>query len=631
MFDLSLERDFLTIWLLFMGIVFCYGLWIWGKMKREMTQSRKALEDLKRWSRRYPEFSAGVYHGGEAAEISDPTLNPKTRKWLKQFRAGHRQNKPPIVDEVIGKEEDHLCNNDDTLRTISGSLIILGLLGTFIGLFLVIIPIQSIIQNTQDIIQNTQDSAKTTGPAAAQSMTEMLKKIGGSLSGMKFAFLTSIVGLGLMIVLNFLFSIFIGKKRHVLLDELETHFNEDIAPRFRLFSPETQLEEAVNRAFESLADRHSEFMAGQEDYLKRALEAHFEKIVVSLEPLLQTLGDTSDTFKAASASSQRASEIWQQTLDDFSDQHSQFMADQGNYLKRALEAHFEKIVVSLEPLLQTLHRASDILNAASDSYYRVSEIWQKTLDDFSARHSQFMADQGNYLKRALEAHFEKIVVSLEPLLQTLHRASDILNAASDSYYRVSEDWSATFSQGAEAVREAGEAFVKHISNFTKLSEPLEELKAAVEKMVGDFEKRIDALALTMGETYQVLQKLNPDEPPYQLVFDHIKARLDAIHNTEQDLLRFQQVSNREDEAGIDERGKALRQSLLSVESAIEDLKETLVENLTVVNQTLNDFPEVLRQQRRIIGLLTDMDVLPDRPNRLKRWIGKLMGLFKRAS
>ena len=624
MFDLSLERDFLTIWLLFMGIVFCYGLWIWGKMKREMTQSRKALEDLKRWSRRYPEFSAGVYHGREAAEISDPTLNPKTRKWLKQFWAGHRQNKPPIVDEVIGKEEDHLCNNDDTLRTISGSLIILGLLGTFIGLFLVIIPIQSIIQNTQDIIQNTQDSAKTTGPAVAQSMTEMLKKIGGSLSGMKFAFLTSIVGLGLMIVLNFLFSVFIGKKRHVLLDELETHFNEDIAPRFRLFLPETQLEEAVNRAFESLADRHSEFMAGQEDYLKRTLEAHFDRVSAAFEPLFQKLGDTSDTFKAAS-------EKWHETLDDFSARHSEFMAGQEDYLKRALEAHLGQVSASLALLFQTLGDTSDTLNAASASSQRASEIWQKTLDDFSARHSQFMADQGNYLKRALEAHFEKISVSLEPLLQTLHRASDTLNAASASYYRVSEDWSATFSQGAEAVREAGEAFVEHISNFTKLSEPLEELKAAVKKMVGDFEKRIEALALTMGETYQVLQKLNPDEPPYQLVFDHIKARLDAIHNTEQDLLRFQQVSNREDEADMDERVKALRQSLLSVESAIEDLKETLVENLTVVNQTLNDFPEVLRQQRRIIGLLTDMEVLPDRPKRLKRWMGKLKGLFKRTS
>ena len=539
MSDLLFEWNFLAIWLFVMGLVFLGGLRLWIKMMLEMNKSRKALEDLRRWSRRYPGFSAGIYHGREAAEISDSTLNPKTQRWLKQFWAGHRQNKPPVVDEVMQKEEDHLCSNDDTLRTISGSLIILGLLGTFVGLYQVILPIQS-------IIQNTKDSATITDPAvAAQSMTEMLKDIGGSLSGMEFAFVTSIGGLGCMIVLNFLLSFFVGKKRLVLIDELETCCNEEIAPRFRLFLPETQLEEAVNRAFRSLADRHSEFMAGQEDYIRTALEAHFEKVLAYLEPLFQTLKNTSDTLNAASASS-----------------------------------------------------------------HRTSEKWQKTLDDFAELHAKFMATQKENLETALK-----------PLLQTLNSASDTLDKAT-------EDWSETFSRGAEAVRESGENFVKHISNFTKLSEPLEELKAAVEKMVEDFDERIEALALTMGETYQVLQKLNPDEPMYQPVFENIKARLDAIHSTEQALLKFQQESDDEAETGIDEKVEALLKGLSGVESAIENLKETLVKNLTVVDQTLNDFPEVLRQQKRIVHLLTNMDIA-DRPNRVKRLAGKVKDFFNR--
>lgn len=538
MSDLLFEWNFLAIWLFVMGLVFLFGLRLWIKMMLEMNNSRKALEDLRRWNEKYPEFSAGIYHGREATEISDPTLNPKTQRWLKQFWAGHRQNKPPVVDEVIQKEEDHLCSEDDKFRTISGSLIILGLLGTFLGLFMGILPIQS-------IIQNTKDSATITDPAvAAQSMTEMLKDIGGSLSGMAFAFLTSIFGLVGMLVLNWIFSRF-SKKRFELIDELETCCNEEIAPRFRLFLPETQLEEAVNRAFRSLADWHSEFMAGQEDYIRTALEAHFEKVLAYLEPLFQTLKNTSDTFNAASASS-----------------------------------------------------------------HRTSEKWQKTLDDFAELHAKFMANQKENLETALK-----------PLLQTLNSASDTLDKAT-------EDWSETFSRGAEAVRESGENFVKHISNFTKLSEPLEELKAAVEKMVEDFDERIEALALTMGETYQVLQKLNPDEPMYQPVFENIKARLDAIHSTEQALLKFQQVSDDEAETGIDEKVEALLKGLSGVESAIENLKETLVKNLTVVDQTLNDFPEVLRQQKRIIGLLTNMDVA-DRPNRVKRLAGKVKDFFNR--
>ena len=565
MFDLLFEwiktnREwFLQIWLLFMSLFFFYGLWIIIKTRLEMTRARKALEDLRHWSRKYPGFSAGIYHGREAEEISDPILNPKTQRWLKQFWAGHRQNKPPVVDEVIQKEEDHLCSNDDTLRTISGSLIILGLLGTFVGLYKVILPIQS-------IIQNTRDNAVITDPSAAtKSMTEMLRNIGDSLSGMEFAFVTSIVGLLFAIFLNVIFSRS-AKKRLVLIDELETCCNEEIAPRFRLFLPETQLEEAVNRAFRSLADRHSEFMAGQEDYIRTTLEAHFENVSATLAPFLETLRDTSETLKAASASSLRVSENWNETLAGFSRMHAKFMADQGNQLKTALEAHFENVSAALAPLLQTLNHASDTLDEANMSYYRVSEHWRETL--------------------------------------------------------------AVFSRGAEAVRESGENFVKHISNFTKLSEPLEELKAAIKKMVEDFDERIAALALTMGETYQVLQKLNPDEPIYQPVFENIKARLDAIHSTEQALLKFQQVSDDEDKTGIDEKVEALLKGLAGVESSIENFRDALLENLTVVNQALNDFPEVLRQQKRIIGLLANVEVA-DRPNRLKRLVGKVKDFFNR--
>ena len=93
-------------------------------------------------------------------------------------------------------------------------------------------------------------------------------------------------------------------------------------------------------------------------------------------------------------------------------------------------------------------------------------------------------------------------------------------------------------------------------------------------------------------------------------------------------MEFQQVSDDEDEAGIDEKVEALLKGLSGVESAIENLKETLVKNLTVVDQTLNDFPEVLRQQKRIIGLLTNMDVA-DRPNRVKRLAGKVKDFFNR--
>ncbi len=560
---------FLWGWLLIMILVFYF--WGWrplSKMKRKITESGKALEDLKRWGEENLEFSADRYRNRRADKSADPTLNPTTRKWLRLFWAGHRQNKPPVVDEVVQREEEYLCRDDEKIRTTSGSLIILGLLGTFVGLYKVILPIKS-------IIQNTKDNATITDPAAAtRIMADMLENIAQSLSGMEFAFITSIAGLGLMIVLNICFSRFSGKRLE-LIDALETYCNEEIGPRFSLFLPERQLEEAVNNAFKALADRHSEFMAGQEEYIRITLEAHFEKVSSSLEPFFDILNDTSETLNAAVASNQQVSEKWSETLAEFSQQHSVFMADQEAYLKTALGNYFEQVSASLDPLLKTLNDTSETLNAASASNQRVSEKWSETLVEFSQQHSVFMADQGEYLRTALESHFEKMSSSLDPLLKTLNSAGDTLN------------------QGAKDIRESGENFVKHISNFTKLSEPLEKLRIATEKMVADFDERIEALALTMGETYQVLQKLNPDELTYQPVFENIKAQLEAIHATEQELLKFHQVSTGEDMAGLNEKVSSLLQGLSEVESSIKDLQDTLVEKLTGVKQPRNDSPKFL--------------------------------------
>ena len=531
MLDLFLQWN-LEIWLPVMGLFFFWGLWLLKKMRFKITRSRGALENLRSWEKKYPGFSAGRYRRRESDAINSIS-NPTTQKWLKLFWAGHRQNKPPVVDEVLQREEEYLCSDDEAIRTTSGSLIVLGLLGTFIGLYKVILPIEDIIQNVRNNATITDQSA------AAQSMAKMLENISQSLSGMEFAFITSIAGLGGMIVLNGLFSFF-SKKRLVLIDEIETYCSEEIAPKFRLFLPEIDLKEAVQEAFQVLADRHSEFMEGQTDYLKSTLEAHFEKVSASFEPFLEALTNTSVMLYKACVSNEQ-----------------------------------------------------------------VSEKWGNTLEDFSHRHSQLVADQEEHIKRALETHFGKISASLGPLLETLNNACDALNC------------------GAEDIRESGENFVEHISNFTRLSEPLEKLKVATEKMVEDFDERMEALALTMGETYQVLQKLNPDEPTYKPVFDNIKAQLGAIHATEQDLLKFHQELSDKDNTGLDKKVGSLLEGLSDVESAIGRLDKTLVENLAGVNQTLNDLPEVVSQQKQIIKSVQNMD------DRLRSGYGSPPIWFKR--
>ncbi len=578
----SNPSNFLVIWLLVMGIFFCLGLWFLAKMWRKITRSRNALADLESWEKNHQGFIASR----AANAPSDSTSNPKTQQWLKLLWAGFRQNKPPVVDEMVQREEEDLCGNDEAIRTTSVSLIVLGLLGTFIGLYQVIRPIESIIQNT--------------GDNATQSLPDMLKNIVKSFSGMEFAFITSIAGLGCMIVLTICFLI-LSKKRLVLIAEIETYCNEEIAPKFRLFLPEVDLKEAVQEAFKGLADRHSEFMTDQTDYLKTTLEAHFEKVSASFGPFLQTLNNTSDMLNKASASNEQVSEKWSSTLEDFSHRHSALMASQADSIERALEAHFEKVSTSFVPFLKTLNDASDTLKKASASNEQVSEKWSSTLEDFSYRHSALMAEQADLLIKTLKDHSDHLKVALKPLLDTLNTACDALNS------------------GADDIRKSGENFVKHISNFTRLSEPLEELKSAVDKMMDGFYARMNTLGLTMEETYQLIQKLNPDEPTYKPVFDNIKAQLDAIHATEQALLKLQQEFSDRDNTDLDEKVGTLRTGLSDVESAIERLDQTLVGNLKGVIQTLSNLPKVVGEQKQIVASVKAMEgTLSDMADALKR-------------
>lgn len=574
-------HDFLWAWLCIMVLFFYLGGWRpLSKKKRDITESRKALEDLRGWNKKHLEFRAGR-HSREANAPSDSTLNPRTQKWLRLLWSGYCQKKPPIIDEVVQREEEYLCSDDERIRSASNILIILGLLGTFVGLYKVILPIESIIQNSTDI-------------------ANLLENIDQSFSGMELAFVTSIAGLLGMIALNIGFSRF-SKKRFELIDEIETYCSEEIAPKFSLFLPEVDLKEAVQDAFKDLADRHSEFMTDQTDYLKTTLEAHFEKVSDSFGPFLQTLNNTNDMLNKASASNEQVSEKWSSTLEDFSHRHSALMASQADSIEKALKAHFEKVSTSFVPFLKTLNDASNSLKKASAANEQVSERWGKTLEDFSYRHSALMAEQADLLIKTLKDHSDDLKVALKPLLDTLNTACDALNS------------------GADDIRKSGENFVKHISNFTRLSEPLEELKFAVDKMMDGFYARMNTLGLTMEETYQLIQKLNPDEPTYKPVFDNIKAQLDAIHATEQALLKLQQEFSDRDNTDLDEKVGTLSTGLSDVESAIERLDQTLVGNLKGVIQTLSNLPKVVGEQKQIVASVKAMEgTLSDMADALKR-------------
>ena len=99
--------------------------------------------------------------------------------------------------------------------------------------------------------------------------------------------------------------------------------------------------------------------------------------------------------------------------------------------------------------------------------------------------------------------------------------------------------------------------------------------------------------------------------------------------TEQDLLKFHQELSDKDDTGLDEKVGSLLEGLSGVESAVERLDKTLVENLISVNHTLNDLPEVVRQQKQIIESVHNLrSGYGSPPIWFRRFMDKLKRFFR---
>ena len=92
---------------------------------------------MERWERSNPDFNIDEKIE-QASEIIRSARHPLAFRWLERFEALYRQNKAPDVDGLIGSIEHELARHDEAFRTLTSSLILLGLLGTFVGLIIVV-------------------------------------------------------------------------------------------------------------------------------------------------------------------------------------------------------------------------------------------------------------------------------------------------------------------------------------------------------------------------------------------------------------------------------------------------------------------------------------------------------------
>ncbi len=162
------------------------------------------------------------------------------------------------------------------IRYIAGILILLGLLGTFLGLVQAVKYLQHFFTATEQV-------------DFATLFSDMKRTLGG----LDKAFGTSIGGIIAYLVLGYL-SVVLRTKRSVVLEQIEEISREHLMPllfRFQAKTGQTAPARSIEGALQGLPEAFS-----------RELEATFEKI------LHRTIGESSAQLNTTAASLQRASE-----------------------------------------------------------------------------------------------------------------------------------------------------------------------------------------------------------------------------------------------------------------------------------------------------------------------------------
>ena len=403
-------RDFFIVLIILFGLV---ALVLFVQGYRETRRYRSGLSAMERWEKSNSNFNLEEETEQSPEDVIKEAQHPLAVRWLEHFRALHRQNKAPDVDGLIGSIEHELARHDEAFRSLTSSLILLGLLGTFVGLIIVVIPIPGIIQGAQ-ISPTLSQEVKI-----EDVFSTILEGLGQSVRGMPLAFITSIIGLFSTLILNGLYSLLLLRTRNTVLANIEECFNMKIAPRFAVIPPQLRLSRVFTRTVNDLYDKYFTTLS---DYLDKRLKeivdiyenyflvfsGHLDKRlkeIVDSNAHLATLVEEGGTkLKESSEASLKSAEIFAQ--------HKDTIATGAQEIMRA--------AIEFSRHIENFERLSEPLNALKDSV----DTMLKENESLMARQFQAFDERMDKQSKLFEARMETLGDGLAETLDTIRGLND---------------------------------------------------------------------------------------------------------------------------------------------------------------------------------------------------------------
>ena len=532
----DLIRD---IFIVLIILVFLAALVLFVKVYRKTQTYRLGLSAIERWERRNPNFNLEEETDQSPEDIIKKSRHPLAVRWLERFIALHRQNKAPDVDGLIGSIEHELARNDEAFRALTGSLILLGLLGTFVGLIIVVIPIPGIIQEAQISPTSSQEVR------IEDVFSRILEGLGQSVRGMPLAFITSIIGLFSTLILNVPYSLLL-RSRNTLLANMEECFNAKIAPKFAVIPPQLRLSRVFTRTVNDLYDKYftalSEYLDKRlkeivdiyENYFLTSsghLDKRLKEIVDSNARLVSLIEESGTRLKESSEASLKSAEIFEQ--------HKDTVAAGAEEIMRAATKFSQHI--------ENFERLSEPLNALKESV----DTMLRESERLMARQFQSFDERMDKQSKSFEARMETLGDGLTETLDTIRglnntdyrphfvNVQNLLTAVREGQDAFLEFQRRTLHEQGEAFERAKQSLQDELERLLQALKGLSEEIAPLQSQLGQMTEAIDQGFKRTGEGFQgleVIEQIVPKLEDMNATAQDIKSQLDSMARSPQRII-----------------------------------------------------------------------------------------------
>ncbi len=370
------------------------------------------------------------------------------------------------------------------------TLIVLGLLGTFIGLT---ISVSELV----DLLMSGSTSA------AGLDLTNLLSNLAKAANGMGTAFITSLFGIFFSIIMNILLVVVNGSdEKERLMVSIEEYLDNTIAI---LISKDKETEYTMLNSI--LRDTFIEFGEKIENSLKDTVNEFGNKltnVVMDVSVSSKVLDNTVDRFDAS--------------LQDFANNMKDFSSFNTN-----LSNNIEKMDVSFIKMAQSLSDSSSLIENNFNAIQTFSEDVKSAATEMSSLNQKVVTDM------------QSLVSQVDKSVNAVNTLSLLLKESSETNTKTVADIQETFSKSlievnkaiADMARSTGETYSKIMLDSSKSIS--KELNQGISKAMKDLEK----IVISFDDNQKIMAKTITSLPEQTLTYNksatgEINKKLDDI-------------------------------------------------------------------------------------------------------